>query len=263
MTLTLRNRVVFISGGDTLRNSISEMARLSGVSVRTLHYYDEIGLLKPSEVISETGYRYYDETAVAKLQQILFFRELDFPLKEILKMMSASDFNKNDALVKQRELLMLKKARLGKLIKLLDANLKGDTTMSFKEFDTTKIDEAREKYAKEVESRWGNTDAYIQSQKKTKEYSKEDWAKVTENMDEILKKFASQIGNPPESQEVQSLVQEWQQYITDTYYDCTKEILAGLGQMYIMDERFTKNMDKFGEGTTKLISEGINVYTRK
>lgn len=245
-----------------MRSSISEMAKLSGVSVRTLHYYDEIGLLKPSEVISETGYRYYDEEAMAQLQQILFYRELDFPLKEILKMMNASDYNKNDALVKQRELLRLKRKRLDKLIKLLDAKLEGDTTMSFKEFDTTEIDEARSKYAKEVTSRWGDTDAYKQSEEKTKKYSKEDWEKVSEKMDELLKKFANLIGTDPEDVKIQSLVAEWQRYITETYYDCTKEILAGLGQMYIEDERFTRNMDKFGEGTALLISKGIEVYCK-
>lgn len=245
-----------------MRNSISEMAKLSGVSVRTLHYYDEIGLLKPSEVISETGYRYYDEHALVQLQQILFYRELDFPLKEIVKMMKAPDYNKEDALTKQRELLKLKRKRLDKLIKLLNANLEGDTTMSFKEFDTTEMDEARSKYVKEVESKWGNTDAYRQSKEKTDKYSKEDWKRVSEGMDELLQKFAALIGTSPEDREVQDLVLEWQQYISDTYYDCTKEILAGLGQMYVVDERFTRNMDKFKSGTAKLISDAIEVYCR-
>lgn len=245
-----------------MRNSISEMAKLSGVSVRTLHYYDEIGLLKPSEVISDTGYRYYDESALTQLQQILFYRELDFSLKEIVKMMKASDYNKEDALLKQRDLLKLKRKRLDRLIKLLDVNLKGDTTMSFKEFDTTEIDEARMKYAKEVESKWGNTDVYAQSKEKTGKYSKEDWKRVSEGMDELLQQFAGVVGSAPYDEKVQKLVAEWQQYITKTYYDCTKEILAGLGQMYVADERFTQNMDKFKVGTAKLISDGIAVYCR-
>lgn len=245
-----------------MRNSISEMAKLSGVSVRTLHYYDEIGLLKPSEVMSDTGYRYYDENTLVQLQQILFYRELDFPLKEIEKMMEAPNFNNEDALIKQREMLYLKRKRLDKLIQLLDAELKGDTNMSFKEFDTTEIDEARSRYAKEVESRWGNTDAYIQNQKKTNGYSKEDWKQVSDGMDELLKKFAALIGKNPEDDEVQELVAQWQQYITKYFYECSKEILAGLGQMYVADERFIKNMDKFKEGTTKLISDGIAVYCR-
>lgn len=263
LTLTLRDRVVCISGGKKMRNSISEMARLSGVSVRTLHYYDEIGLLKPSEVISDTGYRYYDEEAIAQLQQILFYRELDFPLKEIVKMMEASDYKKEDALLKQKGLLKLKRKRLDKLIRLIDVSLKGDTTMSFKEFDMSEINEAKEKYAEEIKERWGETEAYKQSQKKTSGYSKEEWKKVSDGMDELLKKFASEVGSDPACETVQSLVEDWKQYITATYYDCTKEILCGLGQMYVADERFLKNMDKFREGTTKLISEAIAVYCSK
>lgn len=245
-----------------MKKSISEMAKLSGVSVRTLHYYDEIGLLAPSEVVSETGYRYYDENSLEKLQQILFYRELDFPLKEIVQIMNASDYNKEEALIKQRELLKLKRKRLDKLIGLLNANLKGETTMSFHEFDTTEIDEAKAKYAEEVKERWGNTDAYEQSQKKTCEYTKEDWKRLNDGMDELLKQFSECLNENSASEKVQELVKSWQQYITETYYDCTKEVLAGLGQMYVMDERFTKNMDKYGEGTTRLISEAIAVYCK-
>lgn len=243
-----------------MKKSISEMAKMSGVSVRTLHYYDEIDLLKPSEVISETGYRYYDEDSLATLQQILFYRELDFSLKEIMKMMKASDYNREEAFIRQRELLKLKRKRLDKLIGLLNANLEGENRMSFEEFDMTEIEEAKEKYAKEVKDKWGTTDAYAQSQKKTAGYSKDDWKKVTEQMDELLKKFAQHLGESPQCEEVQLLVGQWQQHITDTYYDCTKEVLAGLGQMYVADERFTKNMDRFGAGTAKLMSDAIAVY---
>lgn len=243
-----------------MRVTISEMAKMAGVSVRTLHYYDEIGLLEPSEVVSETGYRYYDEKAAERLQQILFFRELDFPLKEIVQIMNASDYKKEEALKRQRELLRLKRKRLDKLIGLLDAGLKGDTNMSFQEFDKSEIEQAKEKYAKEVQSRWGNTDAYQQSSKRTAAYTKEDWKEVGGKMDELLKAFADHVGEAPESAAVQELVEAWQKYITDYYYDCTNEILAGLGQMYVADERFTKNMDKFKEGTAELISRAIEIY---
>lgn len=243
-----------------MKKSISEMAKLSGVSVRTLHYYDEIGLLKPSDIISETGYRYYDEESMESLQQILFYRELDFPLKEIEELMNASEYNKEDALIKQRELLMLKRKRLDKLIKLLNVKLKGDTTMSFKEFDISEINEVKEKYAAEAKEKWGSTKAYEESQKKTGGYSKEDWKKVSEGMNELLQAFARHVGEEPSDANIQTLVGDWQQYITDTYYECTKDILAGLGQLYVADERFTKNMDKFKEGTAKLISDAIAVY---
>ncbi len=246
-----------------MRYSISEMAKLSGVSGRTLHYYDEIDLLKPSEVLRDNGYRYYDEAAAERLQQILFYRELDFPLKEIVKIMNASEYNKDDALKRQRELLKMKRKRLDQLIRLLDANVKGDNTMSFKEFDMTEIEEAKGKYAKEVDQKWGNTAAYAQSKEKTAKYKKEDWESVIENMDEILKLFAKHLGEDPASEEVQKAVMKWQQWITESYYDCTKEILAELGKMYIADERFKANMDKFGEGTAVLISQAIEEYCKK
>ena len=246
-----------------MRKTISEMAKLSGVSVRTLHYYDEIGLLAPSEVVSETGYRYYDDNSLEKLQQILFYRELDFPLKEIAQIMNASDYNKEEALTRQRELLKLKRKRLDKLIGLLDANMKGDTTMSFDEFDTTEIDEAKVKYAEEVKERWGNTDVYTQSQKKTAHYTKEDWARINGERENLQKQFATCIGEDPSCERVQELVRLWQKHITDYYYDCTKEILSGLGQMYVLDERFTKNIDKQGAGTAKFMNAAFEVYCKR
>ena len=132
--------------------------------------------------------------------------------------------------------------------------------MSFKEFDMSEIENAKEQYAKEVEARWGATDAYKQNKEKIAHFKKDDWKRVTEEMDDLLKKFANHINENPSSAAVQELVGEWKQYITDNYYDCTNEILSGLGKMYVLDERFTKNMDKFKTGTTKLISEAIEIY---
>lgn len=242
--------------------SVSETAKLTGVSVRTLHYYNEIGLLMPS-MVSETGYRYYDDMALEKLQQILFYRELDFTLKEIANIMNASEYNKEEALKGQRELLKLKRMRLDKLISLLDANLKGENTMSFKEFDMSVIEEAKAKYSHEVKEKWGSTDAYVQSKERTDKYSKEDWAKAMSKSDEIMKRFAKLVSESPDSVAVQKLVEEWKAFITESYYDCTKEILAGLGEMYVSDDRFTKNINKFGDGTAELMSQAINIYCTK
>ena len=242
-----------------MKFSVSETAKLTGISVRTLHYYDEIGLLSPS-MVSETGYRYYDNIALERLQQILFYKELDFSLKEINEIMNASHYKREDALRRQRELLKLKRNRLDKLISLLDDNLKGENTMSFKEFDMSAIEEAKNKYAEEVKSKWGNTDAYAQSKKKTDNYSKDDWNNAMSKSDEIMKKFSNKICEDPACEEVQELVEEWRAFITEYYYDCTKEILSGLGEMYVADERFMKNINKFGEGTAQLMSEAIKIY---
>ena len=240
-----------------MRESISEMAKRTGVSVRTLHYYDEIGLLKPSEIAADTGYRYYHDEALERLQQILFFRELNFSLKEIQNIMSASDYNKEMAMQKQRELLCLEKKRLEGMIQLLDARLKGEHKMSFKEFDNSEIERMKEQYADEVKERWGNTKAYEESVQKAANGSD------AEGMKQLLKEFSKHLNEDPGSEEVQELVYKWQQFITKNYYECTNEILSGLGQMYVADERFLEFMDQYGKGTAQLVCDGIRIYCKK
>lgn len=144
---------------------INEVAKLSGVTVRTLHYYDQIGLLHPSE-ITETGYRIYNEEALETLQQILFFKELDFPLSEIKEIMSSEGYDRQDTLIKHRELLIQKKKRLDTLIATLEATLQKEHHVDFHAFDMSEINELKEKYATEVKERWNETDAYKESERK-------------------------------------------------------------------------------------------------
>lgn len=239
-----------------MKLSISETAKLSGVSVRTLHYYDEIGLLQPTH-IAESGYRYYDEDALEQLQQILFYRELEFPLKEIKLILSSPEYDRYQALQAQQELLLLKKERLEQLISLVGKQLKGEKVMSFQEFDKKTIDETKKKYAAEAKERWGNTDAYKESISKTNSYSDEDWAKINAEFNQILLEFAKLRSSAPDSKEAQAAVLKWKTYITKHYYNCTDEILAGLGLMYSHDERFTKSIDQAGEGTAEIMSAAI------
>ena len=241
---------------------INEISKLTGVTVRTLHYYDEIGLLKPSEV-TDAGYRIYDNNALETLQQILFFRELDFPLAEIKKIMLSSNYDKNIALKKHKELLVQKKNRLEKLINLVNNTMKGTDIMSFKEFDTTSIEMAKKQYANEVKSRWGNTEAYAECEEKTKSYNDKQWDLINGKGAQILKEFSLIKSTSPDSPEAMQLVKEWKQYITDNFYNCTNEILSGLGQMYVADERFTKNIDKNGKGTAEFISKAIKAFCAK
>ena len=238
---------------------ISEVAKLSGVTVRTLHYYDEIGLLKPSDT-TEAGYRVYSNKDLETLQQILFFRELDFPLNEIKEIMTNPNYNKNEALNKHKELLMEKRKRIDGLIALINKTIKGDNIMSFKEFDNSRIEENKRKYSEEVKNRWGNTEAYKEYEKKTSSYDKNSWNTINEEMIEILKEFANNRNEDPNSHIVQSLVEKWRAYITSNFYNCTKEILSGLGLMYIGDERFKENIDKYGEGTAEFMAKAIEIY---
>ena len=241
---------------------INDVAKLTGITVRTLHYYDEIGLLKPSK-ITDAGYRIYDEKNLETLQQILLFREMNFPLSEIKEIISNPKFDRIDALEKHKKLLIKKRQRLDNLINLVDNTIKGENDMSFKEFDMTEIEATKEKYAKEVKERYGKTDAYKEYEVKTKNYDKDKWNDVNTEANEIFKTFADNKDKAPESEEVQELVKRWQDCITNNYYNCTKEILASLGLMYVNDERFKKNIDKCGEGTAEFMSKAIEVYCSK
>lgn len=242
---------------------IREFAKLTGVSVRTLHFYDEIGLMKPSSVDEQNGYRFYDECSLTRMQEILFYRELDFTLKEIRIILSSPDYDKQNALKEQKQLLTLKKERLERLISALDSAMKGEI-VNMNVFDNRDFEAKREEYAKEAKERWGNTAAYKESAEKTADYSVDKWKQVNSAMDERIAEFADCKGKgfAPDSNEAQALAKKWQDFITENYYTCTKEILAGLGEMYVSDERFLKNIDRHGDGTARFISDAIKAYCK-
>lgn len=242
--------------------TVKEVSKTVGVSVRTLHYYDEIGLLSPKNT-TEAGYRLYDDEDLSRLQQILFFKEMDFDLKTVKEIMDNPNYDKVDVLVKQRELLDLKKKRIDGLINLIDKNLEGDVEMSFKEFNMNEIEELQEKFKEEVEERWGKTNAYKESVKKTSKYNKNDWKNIKVAGDDIFKEMAANMDKDPSSDEVQALIRKWQDHITKNFYSCTNDILLGLGEMYVMDERFTNNIDRFGKGLSEFINKGIKYYCKK
>ena len=191
----------------TTKLKINEVAQLTGITVRTLHYYDEIGLLPPSEVTA-AGYRLYDREALHYLQQILFFRELDFPLNQIKEIVTNPAFNASEALKKHKDLLTKQRERIDRLIELTEKMMTGETGMSFKEFDSSEIEEMKEKYAAEVTERWGHTAAYAESEKKTAGYSAAKWQEVKEKQDSIFRRFAENMDKAPGHPDVQALVKE-------------------------------------------------------
>lgn len=234
-----------------MRLSIGQAAGLLGVSVRALRHYDRIGLVKPAET-GENGYRYYDREAIALLQQVLFYRELGFALKDIKPLLQAPEPERRRALEAHRTLLELKKQQVEGLLRLVDDTL-GGKPMTKPIITQADIDAAKVQYAHEAKARWGHTDAWQQSQGKTPHAGE---------MDAIFRDFAALRGCDPAAPEVQAQVKRWQQYITDNLYPCTHEILAGLGRMYVCDERFTKNLDKYGEGTAQLMADAIAIYCK-
>lgn len=242
-----------------MKMQIKEFAEFTGVSVRTLHYYDEIGLLPPASVDEHTGYRYYDNNSLLRMQEILFYRELDFSLKSISEILSSPDYDKKKAISEQKNLLILKKERLERLISAIEKAEKGEIVM--KAFDNSEFD----KYKEEVKEKWGNTDAFKEYSEKTKNYSKDKQSSLTDEMNNLFGEFSACMKNSlkPDSENVQSLVKKLQNHITDNYYHCTTDILAGLGQMYVSDERFRENIDKNGDGTAEFVSTAITAYCKK
>ncbi len=237
--------------------TVHEVSRLTGVSIRALQYYDKIGLLHPAGY-TEAGYRLYDDAALETLQQILLFRELEFPLKDIKKIISSPDFDRSKALEQQIRLLKLKKEHIENLIDLaIGIKAIGVRQLKFDAFDTRKIDE----YAAQAKASWGTTPAYREYEEKSKGRTKEDDMRIQQGMVDIFAEFGAIRNTDPASEEAQALVKKLQDYITQHMYTCTKEILGGLGKMYAGGGDFTKNIDSFGgEGTAEFASRAIEIY---
>ena len=240
-----------------MMRTVKEVSKLTGVSVRTLHYYDAIGLLKPAKV-TEAGYRMYDNAALSRLQSILLFRELQFPLKEIKVILDSPNFDPSEAIAQQIELLKLQYEHIGELITLArEIQRKGVTTMNFEVFDKSEI----EHYKAEAKTKWGETQAY-------QDYAQKSAAQFEDEQKEIANQLLGKFSNlgtlrhlPPTAKEVQEKISVLQKFITDHYYVCTNEIFHGLGQMYVRDERFKKNIDKVGgDGTAGFVSRAIAEY---
>lgn len=241
-----------------MKYSIGETAQMTGVTIRALRHYDKIGLLRPAE-ISESGYRYYTEKEIAELQQILFYRELDFSLEEIKNLLSAPENEKRHTLKNHIDLLIMKRRHINSLIRLASETL-GGHTMSKPKITTEEIEAVKNKYAAEVREKWGDTAAFAQSEKRLKELSDSQKEDIFKEQNEIFAAFAECAELTPDSREVQSLVKCWQDFISKHYYDCSNQILSGLGKMYMADERFKANLDSFGDGTALIMSEGIKAY---
>lgn len=245
---------------------INEIAKIAGVSVRTLHHYDSVGLLNPKSV-TESGYRLYTEEEIEKLQQILFFKELGFSLSDIKEIVNRPDFDRKTALLSHKKILQEKRNRLDTIINTIDKTINSveeKTKMAkkemFKGFDMTDIEKHKEEYEKEAEEKYGKSDAYKESAKKTSKYSKGDWNNITDDMNNIFISIAEKMDRDPEDEEVQVLVDSWRNHISKNFYNCTPEIFRGLSLMYEYDERFKNNIDKFGEGLTVYICKAINIY---
>ncbi|MGN0517178.1 MAG: MerR family transcriptional regulator [Acutalibacteraceae bacterium] len=240
--------------------TVHEVSNISGVSIRTLHHYDAIGLLKPTE-LTQSGYRLYDDAALERLQSILLFRELGFPLKDIRVIIDSPVFDKREALRQQIKLLELKRKQIDGLISLAQNIIdNGGNKMDFSAFDKRE----QEQYAKEAKERWGGTSAYAEYETRVQGKSDGEQIKAADGLMRIFAEMGKIKNSAPDSVQAQAIVKKLQQYITDNYYTCTPQILSSLGAMYTGDERFKQNIDSTGgEGTAEFTALAIEAYVNK
>lgn len=238
--------------------TVKEVSGLTGVSIRALHHYDSIGLLRPTQV-TESGYRLYDDEALEKLQMILLFKELKFLLKEIKKILDNPSFDRKKALEQQIRMLTLQKEHIQGLICLArEIQTKGVEKMfRFDAFNTQKMDE----YARQAKAEWGNTEAYREFEEKSKNRTARTEQAAGKEMMDIFREFGALRENEPRAKEARELVQKLRDFITENFYQCTPEILRSLGEMYVCRNDFTDNIDAAGgEGTAGFVKKAIDAY---
>ena len=240
---------------------VNEVSRLTGVSIRTLQYYDKIGLLPPADY-TEVGYRLYDDETLQKLQIILLFRELEFPLKDIRRIIESPVFDREKALEQQIHILELKKEHIENLIDLARGVKKSgvkDMT-DFTAFDTAKIDD----YIAKAREYWGDTAAFKEFEEKNADRTSEENAGINTELMKIFAQFGGMKDMDPASPKVQKQVKKLQDYITDKFYKCTNTILSSLGHAYSAEGEMNRNIDKAGgKGTGEFVDKAIQIYCSK
>ena len=240
--------------------TIKKLAQLAGTSVRTLHYYDEIGLLKP-EYRGANGYRHYGETSIAKLQQIMFFRELDFSLEEIKTITSRPDFDAVEALQSHKALLQKRKERIDELLNTITKtikNIKGAKLMEIKEYYQGFSDEQIEKYREEVKKRWGEK-TLKDSEARVMKMGKEKFAEVQAESDRIFRTIAENMAKGYDSKIVQAEVAKWRQWL-ENFHHYPDEAVLGLGRAYSQNPEFAKTFKKYHKDLPAFMTKAIDYY---
>ena len=242
--------------------TVGKVAELSGVTIRTLHHYDEIGLLSPGGR-SASGYRIYEDSDIERLQQILFYRELGFDLKEISAIVDDPRTDALGHLRRQRKLLVERMERLGAMVDAIEYEMEA-RTMNIRLTPEERFEvfgEFRpEDHAEEAERRWGETDSYKESQRRVSKYGKEDWQRLKAEEEEIRASLAAafEAGLAPDSEEAMAAAEDHRQHISRWFYDCSYEMHRGLTDMYVSDERFRSNYDTQTPGLAEFIRDAAH-----
>lgn len=244
-----------------MSHSVGQVARLTDVTVRTLHHYDAIGLLSPS-VRTAAGYRRYTEADLDRLRTIVGYRALDFPLDRIATMLDDPDTNVVSHMRRQHAMLTKRAGGIQRMIGALERLLEAHAmnyNLTPEERKEVWGDFQPEDYEAEARERWGETEAYRQSQNRTKNYTKDDWLAIKRENQENTERLAALMtaGVPATSVEAMDLAEEHRQHISRWYYDCSYEIHRGLGQMYVDDPRFTATYEAAGQGFARYLRDAI------
>jgi DNA-binding transcriptional MerR regulator len=241
--------------------NVGQVAALAGVTVRTLHHYDRIGLLSPSGRTA-AGYRQYAPADLDRLHQVLLYRELGFPLEEVATLLDDRSADPGAHLRRQHQLLRDRLERTSAMVaaveKEMEARAMGIALTPEEKFELFG-EGYSEDYEREAEERWGDTEAWTQSQRRTRAYSKEDWVRIKAEADDVTQRLATalQAGVPADSEQAMDLAEEHRQHITRWFYDCPPEMHAGLGRMYVEDERFTATYEQVAPGLAHYVSAAV------
>lgn len=244
--------------------TVHEIANHTGITIRTLHYYDEIGLLRPS-IVTGANYRIYSEYDLDKLEQILFYREIGFSLKEIKVLLDAPVHTRQEALQHHLELLDLKKKHLDELIELVKETLSGKREHPFSVISSAELLKQQQTYRDETIERWGSTPEYREFShlysKKNQEERGTQWNDFLTYSQDFFERLAEYESESPVADAVQTSISEWQDYLSEHFYHCTNEMLLNLGILYEFDERFSAYINRFGsEHLASFFNSAIKAY---
>jgi DNA-binding transcriptional MerR regulator len=238
--------------------TVGEVAQLTGVSVRTLHHYDEISLLSPSGR-SEAGYRLYSYEDLTRLQEILVWRQLSFSLGEIRDLLDDPEHDRLRALRRQREMVVVERARLGAVLHALDATI--DAAV-----DGTRVEEVsmfegfdHSEYEAEARERWGHTDAYAESARRTAGYGDREWALIRAEGESIVDDFASlmRAGEEPSGERARAVAERHRQHLSVWFYECSFAMHRGLAEMYVADARFAGSYESVASGLAQYVHDAV------
>ncbi|MGQ4386508.1 MerR family transcriptional regulator [Streptomyces sp. SAS_270] len=241
--------------------SVGQVAGFAGITVRTLHHYDEIGLLAPGGR-SHAGHRRYDDADLDRLQQILFYRELGFPLDEVAALLDDPAADPRAHLRRQHELLTARIERLQKMAaaveNAMEARRMGINLTPEEKFEVFG-DKDPEQYADEAEQRWGGTEAYAESQRRAAAYTKDDWKRMQAEVASWGERYDALMaaGEPPTGEAAMDMAEEHRRHITTWFYDCPYDVHQGLGGMYVSDERFKEFYDSMRPGLAEHLRDAI------